>query len=244
MADGELRLQFQISDESYWTYVEETRLNAVLRILPRVTFSSVLDLGCGKGQFLLGLCRKLGIARASGVDGSKESILEARERGVNASVLDLNHETLPFSDSKFDLVLLLETLEHLEDGEHCLDEARRVLQPGATLVVSTPNIASWHGRISLALGFQPLALDVGRRKHYGGIVRLSGKSTGHIRGFTLRTLLDLLSTSGFEVASVSSAPAFATGDAMWLRPLRFVDRRMSRFPDIASGVVIGARRTR
>lgn len=228
----------------YWTPVELRRKRSVLQGLGDGRFHSILDLGCGKGQFTVGVCESLGIPSPVGVELSPDSVHEARQRGVQAICLDLNHDQLPFPSESFDLVMMIEALEHLEDCEHCLDEARRVLKPYAPIVVTTPNLASWHGRVSLMLGFQPLALDVGFRKHYGGIVTLSGRSTGHIRGFTRRALTDMLCSNGFTVESVRSSEGVATGDAAWIRFLRLVDRVMSTFPGLGSGLVVVARKSK
>jgi methionine biosynthesis protein MetW len=226
----------------YWTYVERARLQAIRRVLPHRAFDRVLDVGCGRGEFSLGLARMLGLSGIQGVDGSGQAVAEARARGIPASVVDLNHDPLPFEAASMDLVLMLETLEHLEDVEHCLDEIRRVLAPGGSLVVTTPNLASWHGRISLALGFQPLSLDVGFRRHYGSILRFSGKSAGHIRGFTRPALTELLAVLGFEITGLSSAPAVVTGQSGFVALLRGLDRGLSRFPNIGSEIIVHARR--
>ena len=45
---------------------------------------------------------------------------------------------LPFGDSSFDLVLCAETIEHVRDLQFLLSEARRVLEPGGRLAITTP----------------------------------------------------------------------------------------------------------
>jgi SAM-dependent methyltransferase len=234
---------FTSADRGYWTYVERSRLSAVLRVLPRRNYDQVLDVGCGKGEFLAGFCEVLGIKNPKGVDGSPEAVKVACDRGIEATLVNLNDGRLPFESSSQSLVLMIETIEHLEDVEHCLDEIRRVLTPEGHLLITTPNLASWHGRISLALGFQPLSLDVGFRKHYGSLVTLSGKSAGHIRGFTKPALADMLNFNGFHVKTWASAPAVATGGTRTLTLLRSIDRFLSRFPETASHLVVLAARS-
>lgn len=230
------------NDSKYWTYVERARLAALIRLLPKRGFTRVLDCGCGRGEFLLGFCKAAKIDEARGVDGSPDAVAEARTRGIDASVCNLNKDCLPADDSSSDLVMMVETIEHLEDVEHCLDEIRRVLKPSGSLLISTPNLASWHGRLSLALGFQPLSLDVGYRKHYGSLLTFSGKSAGHIRAFTRSALSDILDSSGFQVDQWSSSPAVVTGGSRPIRLLRAVDRGLSVFPNIASELIVRATR--
>ncbi|MDO8433176.1 MAG: class I SAM-dependent methyltransferase [Candidatus Binatus sp.] len=58
---------------------------------------------------------------------------------------------LPFRDSRFDLVLMLEVIEHLADIPHALGEIGRVLRPGGTAIVTTPNRLNVSSRIHYLL---------------------------------------------------------------------------------------------
>lgn len=214
---------------------------AITQLLRHKEYSHVLDLGCGSGDFTLGFARSLGISQAAGVDSSEGKILEARSKGITAFQADLNKDALPFSNDSFDIVLMAEVIEHLENVEHCMDEVSRVVSPGGYLAITTPNLASWHGRISILLGYQPFTLDLGFRRHYGSLMTISGKSAGHIRGFTLPALKDLLLDFGFKVTGVSSAPGVATGESTLMRLLKSADRAFSPFPSLASGLVVVAR---
>lgn len=229
-------------DSAYWTYVERSRLSRLLKVGARREYEALIDFGCGRGEFLRGFCRSVNVRSVQGVDGSDDAVSLARGRGIAAFVANLNRDRVPFESESADVILMIETIEHLENVEHCLDEVRRVLKPGGDLFVTTPNLASWHGRVSLALGFQPLSLDVGFRKHYGSIVTLSGRSAGHIRGFTKPALADMLESNGFRAEAWSGSPAVATGNSRALTLLRLVDRVLSAFPSLASELVVHATR--
>ena len=85
----------------------------------------VLDIGCGTGNQLLSLA-KFGLD-ISGVDASQEMIDIARNRIGNRCELKTGQaEDLPFSDNEFDIALLINTLEFLDDPERALKEAGRV----------------------------------------------------------------------------------------------------------------------
>ncbi len=72
---------------------------------------------------------------------------------------------LPFSDASFDYVVCVEGLEHVENPANAIREFSRVLKPGATLVVSVPNILNIEERLRWLVSgytshFKPLSRDV------------------------------------------------------------------------------------
>lgn len=99
----------------------------------------VLDIGCGDG-FLLGLVASGG-SRAVGVDPEVSGVALARAKLADtpaAAVLVASGAGLPFPDGSFDAVVMAEVVEHLEDPDATLREARRVLRDGGRMVVTTP----------------------------------------------------------------------------------------------------------
>jgi SAM-dependent methyltransferase len=93
----------------------------------------ILDLGCAVGNYSRRLS-SLGYA-VKGADINPEYIRIARERGVDAYVID--GDRLPFANQSFDSVLLFEVLEHLPDPDSVLREAKRVARKN--VILTTPN---------------------------------------------------------------------------------------------------------
>lgn len=175
----------------------------------------VLDIGCGKGQFLFDLTdalkqtRQAAFARVAVVDliraegnrlGEITPVPEFFQQSVDG-------EALPFTDGSFDFVSCNHVLEHIFETEKFLKEIRRVLQPDGLAVVSVPNCAAWMNRIAFLFGGQPLGSEVGTQSvTYGfwpGFLqdRLKQFSpSGHIRDFTPRSLRDLTAACGFTPA--------------------------------------------
>lgn len=101
---------------------------------------SVLDAACGTG-YGSRLLSEAGASRVVSVDVSPDAPLEAARSGDLGRLRFVRADVtrLPFRGSAFDLYVSFETLEHVESDEALLDEARRVLAPGGTLLCSTPN---------------------------------------------------------------------------------------------------------
>ncbi|MCD9086157.1 class I SAM-dependent methyltransferase [Stenotrophomonas sp. SY1] len=100
----------------------------------------VLDLGCGSGYGAMRLSQKA--AEVYGVDISGEAIAYADENYQRDNLHFQKIEPdarLPFPDSSFDVVLSFQVIEHVSDEDGYLQEARRVLAPGGTLIVITPD---------------------------------------------------------------------------------------------------------
>ena len=106
----------------------------------------VLDVGCGKG-YGTRMLEQAGAAAVVGVDASEEAVQYARGSAAGAAatfeVGSLPH--LPFPDSSFDVVVMLEVIEHVQDMASSLRAIRRVLTEDGILVLSTPNQAEHPG---------------------------------------------------------------------------------------------------
>jgi methionine biosynthesis protein MetW len=114
--------------------------------------SRVLDLGCGTGELLAYLQKHRGCT-GYGVELDDANLLACVQRGVNAIQLNLEEGLAIFEDQSFDVVLQLETLQHLRNTELMLRETARVGRIG---IVSFPNFAHWPNRLQVLLGRMPV----------------------------------------------------------------------------------------
>jgi O-antigen chain-terminating methyltransferase len=100
---------------------------------------NVLDIGCGRGEFLETM-RDLGVA-ARGIDLSEESIAQCREKGLNAEVADLFPYLAALPAGEFDGIFLSQVIEHIDPMQ--LPGLIRIcaagLERGGILAVETPN---------------------------------------------------------------------------------------------------------
>jgi SAM-dependent methyltransferase len=105
--------------------------------------SDVLDVGCGRGEFL-DLLRARGIS-ARGVDTNDEMAAVCRERGLDAAVGDGLAYLASLPDGSIGGLFAAQVVEHLEPDYliQFLDAAYRKLRPGSTIVLETINPACW-----------------------------------------------------------------------------------------------------
>ena len=125
-------------------------MESIARLVPHG--SRVLDLGCGDGAMLDYLQRTRGCS-GYGIEISDTNVLACVQRGVNVVQLNLDGGLTMFDDASFDVVLQLDTLQHLRNAETMLRETARVGRIG---VVSFPNFAHWPNRLSVLRGRMPV----------------------------------------------------------------------------------------
>jgi methionine biosynthesis protein MetW len=114
--------------------------------------SRVLDLGCGNGEFLAHL-RDQRQCSGYGIEINDANVLACTQRGVNVIQLNLEEGLALFEDQSFDVVLQLDTLQHLRNTEKMLRETARVGRIG---IVSFPNFAHWPNRLHVVSGRMPV----------------------------------------------------------------------------------------
>ena len=125
-------------------------MQALADLVPRG--SRVLDLGCGNGAFLSFLQTQRGCT-GYGVEIDDANVLACVQRGVSVIQLNLEQGLSMFEDQSFDVVLQIDTLQHLRNAETMLRETARVGRMG---VVAFPNFAHWPNRWSVLTGRMPV----------------------------------------------------------------------------------------
>ena len=129
---------------------DHTTMHAIAKLVPEG--SRVLDLGCGDGA-LLALLQQTRGCTGYGVEIADTNVLACVQRGVNVIQLNLDEGLTMFADASFDVVLQIDTLQHLRNAEVMLLETVRVGRVG---VVAFPNFAHWPNRVSVLQGRMPV----------------------------------------------------------------------------------------
>ena len=112
----------------------------------------VLDLGCGDGTVLHHLVHTRGCS-GYGIELDDANVHACVQRGVNVIQLNLDEGLAMFGDRSFDVVLQIDTLQHLRNAETMLRETARVGRLG---IVAFPNFAHWPNRLSVLGGRMPV----------------------------------------------------------------------------------------
>ncbi|HET7794837.1 MAG TPA: methionine biosynthesis protein MetW [Rhizobacter sp.] len=171
--------------------------------------SRVLDLGCGNGALLAHL-RDTRQCTGYGIEIDDANVLACTQRGVNVIQLNLEDGLAIFEDQSFDVVLQLDTMQHLRHTERLLRETARVGRIG---VISFPNFAHWPNRLRVVTGRMPVTRALPYQWY----------DTPNIRVGTYTDCEVLLRKDGFQILD-----AFGMQDG----------REVRRFPNLMASVAV------
>jgi methionine biosynthesis protein MetW len=171
--------------------------------------SRVLDLGCGNGALLAHL-RDTRQCSGYGIEIDDANVLACTQRGVNVIQLNLEDGLAIFEDQSFDVVLQLDTMQHLRHTERLLRETARVGRVG---VISFPNFAHWPNRLRVVTGRMPVTKALPYQWY----------DTPNIRVGTYTDCEVLLRKDGFQVLD-----AFGIQEG----------RAVRRFPNLMASVAV------
>lgn len=125
---------------------EDNRIADVVRTVPHASTRTLLDVGCGSGQYTATLAQALGVApqNVSGIDIFEGVAEFGRQRGMNFRCMrlaDLGEA------ERFDVISMSHVLEHEREPRKMLARAHAHLNPGGRLVLSVPNARSAPARL-------------------------------------------------------------------------------------------------
>jgi len=178
-------------------------------------FDGIIDLGCGDGDLTGRIMRKMKSSSFFGIDNSSYRIKKAKKRGIIVYKRDLNNR-FSIRGKKFNAVISLQTIEHLQDLDNYFDEITKLLKPNGTVIIATENLASWHNIAALFFGQQPFTGPYLSKKFLIGWHPLTNRKdvmktteydkkgmSPHINVMTTSALKELLKKNDFMIKDVS-----------------------------------------
>lgn len=154
---------------------------------------TLLEIGCGNGPYLDRM-RSAGW-KVEGVEVDEKAVLSAKKNyglKIHCGTLDEVH----FPDDTYDAIVLRHVIEHLHRPIDILKECYRVLKPGGSLVVITPNINSFG-------------------HHWFGLDWCGLDAPRHLHVFSGSNLKKMAKDAGFASVEIWTTPANAESNALW-----------------------------
>jgi SAM-dependent methyltransferase len=131
-------------EKTHWWFAGRRRmLGRLIAGMGVPSDARVLDIGTSTGTNLR-MLGELGYTRFEGLDASDDAVRWCAAKGLG-KVTRGDVCSIPFPDASFDLVLATDIIEHVDDDARALDEIRRVLKPGASVVITVPAFQSLWG---------------------------------------------------------------------------------------------------
>jgi SAM-dependent methyltransferase len=160
----------RLAEHEEWHWWHRARQAIVRRVLRRFAPAQarILDVGCGTGATSRSLAA---LGSVLGMDIGREALVRARARGL--SVARASAAALPVAPARFDVVVALDVLEHLEDDTGAARQMLAALEPGGILLVTVPA--------------------------YPFLWSSHDEALSHRRRYLRRSLVSVLERAGFEI---------------------------------------------
>jgi len=190
-----LAMESKITVQKYW----KTRLfNEVLKEIEECLNGNkgkklkLLDLGCGSGHYASYIQKNFENIEVTAADANESCLefLRNMNKDVKCFRLDCNNpKDFEKFDTKFDIVILIEVIEHLEKPKQVIENIKRILSKNGILIIATPNSNILWKITNFCWSKMASERDYTKQ---------------HISEFRLHEIKDLLNSTGFDVISEST----------------------------------------
>lgn len=133
LGPDEHRYMYEMESEHWWFVSRRDFILSLIRFINK-SYPVILDIGCGTG---LNLSEFKNVGRAYGFDISKDAVGFCHKRGT-LNVVQASASDICFGEKVFDIVTLLDVMEHLPYQKAAFEEVRRVLKDNGKLIITVP----------------------------------------------------------------------------------------------------------
>jgi len=187
---------FQVEDSHWW---HQHKRNIVHQFINKLFThpGKVLDLGAGTGKILSELKTKGW--QVQGVDSSPQALKWSQKRGIKLKLADSAKQPLPFPSNHFDLILVLDFLEHLKSESRTLLSINKILKKSGYLIITVPA--------------------------YPRLYSYWDKMLGHYRRYDKAALQEVLKNNGFKINQITYFFSFSLIPAILVRIIKKIFNR-------------------
>ena len=165
------------------------RLKYCIESFPPRKNLKILEVGCGQGAFMATIAVNLKEFKGFGIDISKNAIKNAKKSHQKIVYLVSDAQNIPFKDKYFDVIIVIDVLEHLDDVRGTLKEIKRILKNDGVFHCHVPcegGVLTWTW--------------LANKTHIGN--KLKFKYAGHIQQFKKNEIVNLIAEQ-FTVKKVN-----------------------------------------
>lgn len=134
MIEGSSKFYWNLSRNSWYYQQDKSEFRTISALIPQG--SSVLDIGCGEGNFawFLNNCSYTGL---------EKYIMSSNNQGLNIVSDTIEHHSIEYANN-YDVVCAFQVLEHVNAIRQFIDSCLRCLKPGGLFVISVPSGESFY----------------------------------------------------------------------------------------------------
>lgn len=180
---------YDLEDKHWWHIAKRKNILKFLSNFNNFKNPKILDIGCGTGKNLEEL---KDIGQVYGIDSAEEAIKYCKKRDIKTVSLE-NAESTKFPSNHFEIITLLDVLEHTND-EKTLKEINRIIKPGGLVLITVPAFPVLWSRWDVILG--------------------------HKRRYTRRSLSNILKNHKFKIIKISYMFSFLIFPVFLIRLLK------------------------
>jgi|SRR3989344_2755453 len=194
-------------EQTYWWHVRKRKL--VLSLVRGLSYNKkdikILDIGCGTGKMMEDASQ---FGTVYGIDSSDESLRFCKKRGLTNVKKANIEDNLPFGKNAFDVILLLDVLEHTNQHEKVLKNIYAILKKDGILIMTVPA--------------------------YEWLYSYWDRMLGHIRRYTIVGAKTVVRSAGFTVAKSSYFNSFILPLVIVFRLIKSMTRTKEKASDFIS----------